>query len=137
VEAITTKDNYKRADAVMAAKIDRMEKKARELTKRTEEARDASVRYRRERDEYKAELDRANKELDRAWAVCTGIANAPRGTDASNRTFVNMVNPLEEDRQDKACDNTKLWLGVVVGKDPSVGYETSGTVFGRVLWVFD
>ena len=79
VESNTMKESHKHADAVMAAKIDRLERKVREGTKKMEEARDASVRYRRERDEYKAELDRANKELDRAWATCTGLANAPRG----------------------------------------------------------
>jgi hypothetical protein len=108
VESNTMKENHKHADAVMAAKIDRLERKVREGTKRMEEARDASVRYRRERDEYKAELDRANKELDRAWATCTGLANAPRGPPPYNSSFIEMANPRDEEREDRAQRDEKI-----------------------------
>ena len=95
------KENHKHADAVMAAKIDRLERKVREGTRRMEEARDASVRYRRERDEGKAELDRANKDLDRAWNTCTGLANAPRGPVPQNSSFIEMKDPRKEAREDQ------------------------------------
>ena len=40
VEASTTKEKYKHADEVMASKIDRLERKIRDLTKRGEELHD-------------------------------------------------------------------------------------------------
>ena len=95
------KESHKHADAVMAAKIDRLERKVREGTRRMEEARDASVRYRRERDEGKAELDRANKDLDRAWSTCSGLANAPRGPVPQDSSFIAMKNPRTEAREDQ------------------------------------
>ena len=101
VELNTMKESHKHADAVMAAKIDRLERKVREGTRRMEEARDASVRYRRERDECRAELDRANKDLDRAWNTCTGLANAPRGPVPQNSSFIEMKDPRKEAREDQ------------------------------------
>ena len=87
MEASTTKEKYKRADEVMASKIDRLERKIKDLTKRGEELRETSVRYQRDRDEAEVRLeaavrdrDWARADRDRAWEITTGLANGPRGT---------------------------------------------------------
>ena len=100
MEASTTKENYKHADMVMATKIDRLERRIRELTKKGEELRDTSVRYRRDRDEDRARLDRVSKDRDRAWLIATGLANALRGSDARDN-YIEMINPQEEARKEE------------------------------------
>jgi hypothetical protein len=116
VETSTSKEGYRRADDVMTSRIDRLERKLKHVTERGEDFRDASVRYRREREQSDAQRDaavrdrdRACTDRDRAWEIVKGY------TDGRGRTYepvdttrtahpheaARAVDPTREERDEK------------------------------------